>query len=532
MRGLREPLRSSPRVSRRSLLRGAAGLGAVVLGGGLAGCGRQPVTTAGGPSGPPRRGGRLRVGMVGAGTGESFDPSQASSALINVAMCSAVFDFLLVVAPDGTLKPRLATSWSTDSTAMTWTFRLRQGVRWHDGTPFTADDVIYTLKWMAKPGNGLGGYVAIVDFEHLRKTDPYTVVIPLTQANLLFPFSLSNGWIVKNGTSDFTKPIGTGAFIFVSLAPGQQSTCRRNPDYWDSGKPYVDELAIFSLTDDTARLDALLSGEIDLMAQVPAAQARSQLYGDVRLLRSPGTCAQCFYMAVDQPPFDDVRVRQAMKLLVDRQQLVDVAVLGYGEVANDLFGKGLPYYDASLPQRARDVQEAKALLAAAGHPTGLTLNLQTSAAAPGMVEAATLFQQQARAANVTINVTEVDPSSYFDPTRDYLKMPFAQSVWQGLYTLGDYYTQAVLPGGSADETHWKSKRSDDLIQAAIAAPTAQAAQQAWNLVQSEQYETGGYIWWGNIDNLDAASNKVGGIVANRYQNLGLPTGLAEAFLVG
>jgi peptide/nickel transport system substrate-binding protein len=223
-------------------MRGAAALGVALASGGiLAGCGRAPVTTAGGPAGPPQRGGRLRVGMVGAGATESFDPSQAASNLINVAMVCAVFDCLLYVSPEGQLQPMLATSWSADSAAETWTFQLRQGVRWHDGTPFTADDVVYSLKWMAKAGNQMNGNVAIVDVEHVRKTGPYTVVVPLTESNLLFPYSLSMGWIVKSGTADFTKPIGTGPFTFGSLMPGDQSTCHRNPAYWDTGKPYVDE---------------------------------------------------------------------------------------------------------------------------------------------------------------------------------------------------------------------------------------------------------------------------------------------------
>ncbi|MFB7113164.1 ABC transporter substrate-binding protein [Streptomyces sp. NPDC056291] len=531
MSGVGTSARSVGAVSRRNLLRGSAALGVILVSGGLAACGRQPVTTAGGPSGPPQRGGHLRVGMVGAGKNESFNPALATSALINVARCCAVFDCLLSITPSGELKPMLATSWSTDAAAQTWTFQLRPGVRWHDGAAFTADDVIYSLRWMARPGNGLGPYIATVDLKHVKKTGPYTVVIPLKQANPLFPYSLTMAWIIKNKTTDFTKPIGTGPFVFGSLALGEQSTSRRNPDYWDTGKPYVDKLTIYSLPDDTARLNALLAGQIDIMAQVPAAQARTQLYGDVRLIRSPGTTAQCFYMAVDHPPFDDVRVRQALRLVVDRQHLVDVALLGYGSVANDLYGKGLLYYDDSLPQRVRNVRKAKALLAEAGHGAGLTLDLQTSTVAPGMVEAATLFQQQAKDANVTINVTQVDPTSYFDPTRGYLKMPFAQSFWQGFYTLTDFYSQAVVSGAYGDETHWASKHTDALVQAAIMAPNPDAAKAAWALVQAEQYDSGGYIWWGNVDNLDAVSNKVGGLIPNPYMNLGLPAGLTDAFLV-
>ena len=121
-------------------------------------------------------------------------------------------------------------------------------------------------------------------------------------------------------------------------------------------------------------------------------------------------------MAVDKAPFDDVRVRQAIKLLADRDQLVEVALSGFGQVGNDLFGRGLPFYDSSLPQRTRDVAKAKSLLAAAGHGNGLDITLQTSPASPGMVEAATLLAQQAKAGGVNITISQVDSSSYFDPS--------------------------------------------------------------------------------------------------------------------
>lgn len=128
-------------------------------------------------------------------------------------------------------------------------------------------------------------------------------------------------------------PVGTGPFIFRSLIQGQYGSFARNPHYWDHGKPYVDKLTIYSLADDTARLNALLGGQIDVMAQMPFAQARTGLSNSFHLLRSPGLSAYAFYMAVDQAPFTDVRVRQALRLLADRQQLIDVALDGFGTVA-------------------------------------------------------------------------------------------------------------------------------------------------------------------------------------------------------
>lgn len=521
--------------SRRSFLRDASAAG-ILLGLGassLAGCGRQPsmAQSTAAPTGAPKPGGTLRIGMVGAGKGESFDPSAASSALINVAMTCAVFDPLITYGPDMRLRPALATSWTSDASGSAWTFKLRQGVAWHDGKPFTADDVIYSFQWMETPGSGLGPAVANIDTAKVSKKDPNTVVVPLKSPDPRFPETIALAWIVQAGAKDFTKPVGTGPFTFVSLDQGQQSVCKRNPVYWDTGKPYVDELRLLSLKDDTARLNALLSGQTDVMAQLPYAQAKSSISEDFWLLRSPGLTAQAFYMAVDEDPFTDPRIRQALRLLVDRQQLVDVALNGFGTVANDLYGRALPYFDVALPQRTRDVAKAKDLLAQAGHASGLTLRLQTSAAAPGMVEAATLFQQQAKDAGVTVKISQVDPDAYFDPTRDYLTMPFAQTVWQGITSLGSFYQTALLKGAPGNETHWTSPHTADLIGAATSAPDDASARTAWDAVQQEQYDSGGYIWWGNCDNLDAASKKVGGIVPGVSQNLGLPTSLAEAYFV-
>jgi peptide/nickel transport system substrate-binding protein len=127
-----------------------------------------------------------------------------------------------------------------------WTFRLRKGVTWHNGKDFTSADVLYALKWMAKPGNGLALNIADVDLDKVSAQGPYTVVVPLKSPNLLFPYSLATASIVQRGAEDFTRPVGTGPFSFVSLDPGQQAVCTRNPAYWDPGKPYLDELVFLS----------------------------------------------------------------------------------------------------------------------------------------------------------------------------------------------------------------------------------------------------------------------------------------------
>ena len=519
--------------SRRAFLTGAtrAGLALGALGP-LAACsqnGSAAVTSGG----PPRRGGRLRVGMVSGGKSESFNPATGGNTIINLAMVSALFEGLVRAAPDLSLQPALASSWQHNADATAWEFRLRDGVTWHDGKPFTADDVIYSMHWMAKPGNGSQGSVANVDLARLKRKSATTVVIPLKEPDLQFPSAMAVCWIVQDGAKDFTHPIGTGPFRFQSLSPGQQSVSTRNPHYWEHGKPYVDALVIESIADDTARLNALMAGQIDVMAQIPFVQAKAQQsQGQIKLISSTGTTSYMFYMRVDQPPFSDARVRQAMRLLVDRQAMVDDVLSGFGSVANDLVGMGVPYYDSSLPQRAVDIDQAKSLLAKAGHGSGLTVTLQTSPVGPGVVESATLLADQAAKAGVHINVSQVSATSYFDPTLSYLKMPFAQSIWTGVLNLNSFYPYAIQSNGGYNETHWKDPHTDALIAKATQATTDAAATSAWQAVQRQQWEDGGYVIWANVNNVDATSTRVAGITPSRYLPLGLPTGFTDAYFAG
>lgn len=526
---------AQPRLTRRDLIRATAvtgaGVGAALVLSSCAGAASSAPSTATGavPVGSPRRGGELRVGVTGAGELESMNPAGTVSALINVAMVSAVFESLTGVDAELQATPVLATSWKASPDAKTWTFTLREGVTWHDGSPFTADDVIYSLLWTANPDNGLAPAVAGVDLDGLQAPSPNTVVIPLVQPNLLFPVTLGRVYIVKKDATEFAEPVGTGPFVFESLVAGQQGTFTRNASYWDGGKPYVDTLTVKSLADDTARMNALAAGEIDMMAQVPYALAQTVSAQGLTLLNTPSLGSQAFYMAVDEPPFDDVRVRQAIRLLADRDQLVQVALGGYGEAGNDLFGKGMEFYAEDLPQRVRDVAAAKQLLADAGYGTGLEVTLQTSAVVPGMVEAATLFAQQAAEGGVTVTIEQVDPAAYFDPTVKYLKMPFGQTYWAGFSTLEGFYTSALLDGAPGNETHWVDPSTTAAIQDGVTAVDAGAAEAAWLKVQRQQYDEGGYLWWGIVNNVDATSPRVAGVVPNPVYPLGLPDSLSEAY---
>jgi peptide/nickel transport system substrate-binding protein len=496
---------------RRSLLKVAVVAGAGI---GLAGCGdsTSQSSPSAGATGAPRRGGRLRIGAAGSGNQESFSPYKSGGDAVSDYRVDSVYDGLIIRGDQSQAVPWLATAFEPSADASTWRFTLRDGVTFHDGSPLTPADVIYSLRRSADPKISSGaGELSAVLARQIKADGRNAVIVPLSGSDITFPTSLGSGAtvIVKEGTTTFNHPIGTGPFKFASFTPGQQSLVSRNPDYWGSG-PYVDEQEVLSISDDSARLNALLSGDLDIMDNLPPVLAKQHSGSNGFVLQNVATpFGNTFEMRVDQPPFNDNRVRQAMRLLVDRQAMVDVALDGYGSVANDLYGKGLPYFADSIPARARDVEKAKALLSAAGQ-SNLTLTLETSTAVPGGVAAATLFAQQAKDGGVTINVKQDDPSAFYDSSLTYMKRKFTADWWT-VPSLKSYYDQVLVTGAPYNETHQTNKEFDGLVSAAVSAATDTDAHTAWMAVQQWDYDNGGTIVWSNIHSLAGLSAKVQGV---------------------
>ncbi|MDQ3866611.1 MAG: ABC transporter substrate-binding protein [Actinomycetota bacterium] len=511
------------RLTRRRFLQSATATGlAFGSAGFLAACGGGGGESATGTErgSGPKRGGRIRVGHVGAGKGESFNPARGSS-FIDASRYFNVFDPLSRVSPTLEVEPGLALEWNPNEHSTVWEVKLRPDVVWHDGKPFTADDVIYTLKEMGDEKHVSHASVINVNLRDVRKLDDLTLQIPLKgpNARLFDSFVQQNTVIVQDGAKDFTKPVGTGPFMFESFTVGERSVCKRNPNYWEEGKPYVDEWEDISIDDNAARLNALLAGEIDMMSQLPFAQAKEQQErGDIQVINAQSPALQVFLMAVDIAPFDDVRVREAFRLIPDRQALIDGALFGFGTPGNDLAGKGLPFFAEDLPVREQDLEQAKALLAQAGHED-LRVTLHTSEIVPGFVEAATLFAEQAKGAGVTVNVKKEPANAYFDTSLLYTKLDFAQSFWT-FSSIPLWYEQALLSDAVWNETHWRDKSFDKLIREAQAAPDEETATDRWHRIQEIQYEQGGYIVWANQNLVDGAAKNVQGIKPSSFFNLG------------
>jgi peptide/nickel transport system substrate-binding protein len=254
---------------------------------------------------------------------------------------------------------------------------------------------------------------------------------------------------------DPSKPVGTGPFKYKSFTPGVESTFVRNPNYWIEGQPYLDEVKVVDFADDTSRSAALLSGQIMAMDSVdPTTLPEFKGHGDLETLVTKSGFIEPIVMRCNVAPFNDNRVRQAMRLLVNRPQMVEQAYGGYARIANDMPDPDDPAYPR-LPQRQQDIEQAKSLLKAAGHEN-LAVTLTVTPEKGGLVASGQVFAEQAAAAGVKVTIKNLPPSA-FDP--GFKTWTFTDGYYSGS-TIGTFYSTRYLPGGGLNDGSWDNRQTD------------------------------------------------------------------------
>jgi peptide/nickel transport system substrate-binding protein len=502
-------------ITRRDALRGALATGVLVgTGGLLAACGSEDVDVPTRNFGATslkdvRNGGSLRIGVAGGGADDSID-AHVLATVPDISRAFQLYEALAGRNAASEFELLLAESIEPEKGAEAWTIRLRPGITFHNGKPVTADDVLFSLRRIIDPKDPKTGAASIsyVDLQRSRKLDQRTVRIQLKVANVGFPDDLGQYFNSIVPTDyDPKKPVGTGPFMFKSFVAGERSVFVKNPNYWREGLPRVDEVVIIDFPDDTPRVNALLSGEVDGITNLPPGQiAQVKSNDQFKVLISETGGWQPFTMRVDKAPFDDVRIRQALRLLVDREQLIAQVLSGQGRVANDLYSPYDPAYNHDLPQRRQDLDRAKSLLRQAGQ-TDLRVELVTSPVFQGIVEAAQVIAEQAKRAGVTIKVRKVDPGTFYGD--NYLKWTFAQDFW-ATRTYLSQVAQGSLPDSPFNETHWKDPEFLDLIRRARAELDAAKRTDLLKQAQKIEWERGGLIVWSFSNQVDAYSTTVGG----------------------
>jgi peptide/nickel transport system substrate-binding protein len=482
--------------SRRDFIKTAAA-GSLALGAGglLSSCGLDAATVADvvhRVPGPRRRGGTLRAAITGGSSADTLDPLSAV-ANTDFSRVNNLFEPLLGLTPDAQPTFVLADELTPNASATEWILRLKPGITFHNGKDLTADDVIYTFQTVLNPKApaAAAAGLASIDAAGMQKLDPLTVKIPCHTPFATMVQALSIPTYSDIIPVDFNPAdgVGTGPFKLQSFTPGTQSTFVRYNDYWQTGLPYLDEVVITDYSDATSQVNALLAGEVDVVNLLSADVIAIVESQGKNILVSEGGGWNPFTMRVDVAPFSDVRVRQALRLIVDRPQMLEVLFGGHGTLGNDVFGIWSSDYDHSLPQRHQDIDQAKSLLKAAGQD-GLSVQLVSSAIGQATVQAAEVLAQQATAAGIGINVLQVTVDDFFGT--NYLKWVFAQDYWYFNFYLPQV-SLATLPTSPFNECHFDNPQYDALYQQAIATIDDAKRTELAHEMQLIDYTEGGYI---------------------------------------
>jgi peptide/nickel transport system substrate-binding protein len=505
-------------MSRRRFMRGATVAGGALLGGNaLAACGSNAsVNTA--PVGKPKRGGVLRVGQSAGDLKDTLDAHKGVE-LADYSRIRQLYDCLADHDHHFNLVPSLGTEYIASSDGREMIVKIRPDVTFHNGKPLTADDVVFSYRRIMN--DNIAPEIAPVFTPVVASVE--TAGPLAVRFKFKYPFYHLEGFasqttevgIVPVGY-DPQRPVGTGPFKFESFTPGQQSVFTRNDDYWGastgflgSNGPYLDSVVIIDIADDNARLDALTSGAVDAIDSVPFALVPTvQSNSGLAILNSETINVYPMTMRVDVPPFDDVRVRQAFRLMVDRPALINDAYGGYARLGNDLYDTLDPLYDHSIPQRVQDIEQAKFLLKQAGRD-GVTVNLVTTDIEGGLVEACVVFAEQAKAAGVNVQVSKPDVTSFYND--QFIERPFSVDTWSNtdFITMVGYSTISTAP---VNECHYDNPQLDKWYYEMIGTKDLALQKEIASKIQQQLWNEGGYIIPAVNNVVDGYSRKVAGFV--------------------
>jgi ABC-type transport system substrate-binding protein len=422
--------------------------------------------------------------------------------------------------------PALATSWDTPD-PQTYIFHLRQGVKFNDGAPFTAKDAKYTFdQILSKDSEVAGNWSYIKDTKII---DDSTFEIDL---NVPYPFMLEqmaqnsdvsimpDGFMAKCGAACDTTVIGTGPFMVKDWVKGDHLTIVRNPNYWNPPEPYLDSVTFKVVPDPTVQIIQLMTGAADVLYSVPYKDVTDlKASGDITVYSHGSGTLMCMCMNTLAPPFNDIKVRQAMLLAIDREQIVKTILYGFGSVPSDLLPPWHPMHDASYPAPTFDQAKAKQLLAEAGYPDGKPLEFELRTINdPYFVDEATLIQAQLAQIGVKVTVTPMEKGAFLAPM--FREPGTDPKSWQaGLeqYTFGntfsfvweqyakDSYINSAnlnLPGGFQDP------EVERLAKLAITTTDSTKAKDVYRQLKDRLNQDAPEVWVSWADMVQAARSRV------------------------
>ena len=441
---------------------------------------------------------------------ESLDPHKAVAAGTKEVMFN-VFEGLMKPTPEGDLIPAVAEKYEISDDQLTYTFTIRDGIKFHNGDPVTAEDVGESLARCKNGGDGIFEVEAFSNIQHMETADSRSISITLGEPDSEFLSYLTAAVLPAGYDGQDTAPVGTGPFKFVSRAAQDNIVLERFDDYWGE-KAYLDKVTYKIIENADSILMSLQSGAVDLFAHLTSTQV-AQLGDEFNIEEGTMNLVQAMYLNNAVAPFDDVRVRQALCYAIDRQQILDLAFDGYGSLIGSsmypAFGK---YFDDSLTNYyTYDVEKAKALLADAGYPDGFAMTITVPSNYQPHLDTAQVIVEQLKQVGITAEILPVTWESWLNDT--YMGRQFQATVVgvdASTMTARALLERFTSTAGN-NFINYNNAEYDAIFQAAIAAADDAAQTAAYKKAEANLTENAANVYIQDLADLVAVRKGLEGV---------------------
>ena len=457
-----------------------------------------------------QKGGTLRAGLVGGESTNSLDPATFLSQ-VPYSFGRAWGETLVNVSATGELDLRIAEEIGASDDAKVWTFKIRKGVEFHNGKTLTPDDVVATLERHSNEESKSGALGVVKGIGDMR-VDGDNVVITLGEANADLPYLLADYHLIIQPGGGKDAPdagISAGPYKIAVNEPGVRHGGERNENYWDDSRGHADQVEIVVINDTTARTSALQSGQVDMINRLePKIVGLVERLPGVTIQNVSGRGHYVFIMHCNTAPFDNNDLRMALKLAMNREEMVDKILFGYGGVGNDFpINASYPLFSDDIPQRQYDPDHAAHFVKKSGHEGPVVLRT-SDVAFPGAVDAAQLYQQSCAKVGIDIEIKREPGDGYWSEV--WNKQPFCCSYWGGRPVQDQMYSTAYLSDADWNDTKFFREDFDKIIIAARAELDADKRKALYRDAALIVHNEGGLILPMFNDFIDASSARCGG----------------------
>jgi peptide/nickel transport system substrate-binding protein len=466
----------------------------------------------------PQKGGILRAGMQGGAATDSLDPGSWASQ-VPYFFGRQWGEQLVQLSADGKVQPALAEEWGASDDAKVWTFKIRKGVEFHNGKTMSPDDVVATMERHSDEASKSGALGIMGGIESV-KADGDTVVFTLKEANADLPYLLDDYHLMiqpNGGKDNPTEGVGTGPYKVTVNEPGVRLGGEKFANYWRDDRGFADQIEIIVINDPTARTSALQAGQVDMINRVePKVVELIKRVPGVTVQNVAGRGHYVFIMHCNTAPFDNNDLRLALKFALDREEMVQKILFGYGTVGNDTpINKAYPLY-TEIEQRKFDPEKAAEHYKKSGHSGSIILRT-SEVAFPGAVDAAQLYQQSAAKCGITLEVKREPGDGYWSEV--WNKQPFSASYWGGRPTQDQMYSTAYYSKADWNDTRFFREDFDKMLFQARSELDEAKRKQIYSDMGRMVRDEGGVITPMFNDFIDAHSAKIGGWTPDGNQEM-------------